>query len=73
MGGEKLEGLTLIMRKKTYIQPGMDREEVVIFRSLLTESLDIYNNEGDDEVDDFGDLLGKSRWDENPEESMNLW
>ena len=61
------------MRKKTYIQPGMDREEVVIFRSLLTESLDIYNNEGDDEVDDFGDLLGKSRWDENPEESMNLW
>lgn len=59
--------------KKTYMHPKIDWEEAVIFQSLLTESLDINDNEGDEEVDDFGDLLGKSRWDEKPEESMSLW
>lgn len=59
--------------KKTYMHPKIDWEEAVIMQSLLTESLDINDNEGDEEVDDFGDLLGKSRWDEKPEESMSLW
>lgn len=59
--------------KKTYMHPWMNCKVIESWQSLLTESLDVNDNEGDDEVDDFGDLLGKSRWDEKPEESMNLW
>ena len=59
--------------KKKYMQPQIDGEFTILQQSLLVDSLDVNDNEGDDEVDDFGDLLGKSRWDESPEESMNLW
>ena len=61
------------MNKKTYIQPRMDWKKILIFQSLLTESLDVNDDESDEDVEEFDDLLGKSRWEEDPKEALNLW
>lgn len=62
------------MEKKLYIQPRMDWEETVIMHSLLEESpLDLNDNEDDEVVDDFEDLLDKSRREEPSETTMTLW
>ena len=61
------------MNKKTYIQPRMDWEKILISQSLLTESLDVNDDESDEDVEEFDDLLGKSRWEEDPKEALNLW
>lgn len=61
------------MKKKLYIQPRMDWEETVILQSLLQDSVDLFDNDEDDEVDEFKDLLDKSRQDEPSEETMSLW
>ena len=52
----------------------MDWEETVIMHSLLEESpLDLNDNEDDEVVDDFEDLLDKSRREEPSETTMTLW